>query len=100
MSINGVAQTLISMLGGSHVQRRSVGSMIEISSCIHMERRKRLRMHHPEPVFKRLKGDYETSDKSRIIETKPSIASTSSWFRFGDKRMIHMKHGLLDWQSL
>ena len=65
-----------------------------------MERRKNLPMHPPEPVFKRLKRDYETPDKSRIIETKPSIASALSSFKFGDERMIRAKHGLLERQSL
>ncbi|KAL4064764.1 hypothetical protein V8B97DRAFT_2010772 [Scleroderma yunnanense] len=92
--------TMISMLGGGHVRRRSVGSMIETSPCVRMERRRNLPMDPPEPVFKRLKGDYETPDKSRIIEPKPSIASTSSSFKFGDERMIRAKHGLLERQSL
>ncbi|KAI6028122.1 hypothetical protein EDC04DRAFT_164044 [Pisolithus marmoratus] len=93
--------TMISMLGGGHVRRCSVGSMIEASPCVRMERRKQLPNDlMPEPVFKRAKGDYETPDKSRVIESKPSIASTINSFKFGDERMIRAKHGLLERQSL
>ncbi|KAI6020976.1 hypothetical protein BKA83DRAFT_4293512 [Pisolithus microcarpus] len=93
--------TMISMLGGGHVRRLSVGSMIEASPCVRMERRKQLPDDLvPELVFKRAKGDYETPDKSRVVESKPSIASTISSFKFGDERMIRAKHGLLERQSL
>ncbi|KAG6330873.1 hypothetical protein ID866_8216 [Astraeus odoratus] len=92
--------TMISMLGGGHVRRRSVGSMIETSPCVRVERRKNLPMDPPGPVFTRLKGDHETPERSRIIESKPSIASTTSSFKFGDERMIRAKHGLLERQSL
>ncbi|KAI6113748.1 hypothetical protein EDD16DRAFT_1802786, partial [Pisolithus croceorrhizus] len=93
--------TMISMLGGGHVRRLSVGSMIEASPCVRKERRKQLPNDLvPEPVFKLAKGDYETPDKSRVIESKPSIASTINSFKFGDERMIRAKHGLLERQSL
>ncbi|KAI6137090.1 hypothetical protein F5141DRAFT_1230782 [Pisolithus sp. B1] len=93
--------TMISMLGGGHVRRLSVGSMIEASPCVRKERRKQLSNDLvPEPVFKLAKGDYETPDKSRVIESKPSIASTINSFKFGDERMIRAKHGLLERQSL
>ncbi|KAG1723926.1 uncharacterized protein EDB91DRAFT_1171738, partial [Suillus paluster] len=94
--------TMISMLGGGHVRRRSVGSMIEASPCRQVERRKHTAVDAPQPTF-RLKGklqdDYE-SPKSRVIGTKPSIASTAHSVKFGDERMIRAKHGLLERQSL
>jgi serine/arginine repetitive matrix protein 2 len=56
-----------------------------------------------QPTF-RLRGkpqdnSYE-SPKSRVIETKPSIASTANSIKFGGERMIRAKHGLLERQSL
>ncbi|PPQ88933.1 hypothetical protein CVT25_005271 [Psilocybe cyanescens] len=59
--------TMISILGGGHVRRRSVGSIIEASPC------RQFRAN-------------ESPNKSRIVE-KPSIASTSS-FQFGGELMI------------
>lgn len=53
----------------------------------------------PQPMFTRMKEDHDSPEKSRVIESKPSIASTSS-FKFGDERMIRAKHGLLARQSL
>ncbi|KAG0697268.1 hypothetical protein DFH29DRAFT_160061 [Suillus ampliporus] len=94
--------TMISMLGGGHVRRRSVGSMIEASPCRQVEKRKHTAADVPQPTF-RLKGklqdDYE-SPKTRVIGTKPSIASTAHSVKFGDERMIRAKHGLLERQSL
>lgn len=92
------------MLGGGHVRRRSVGSMIEASPCVRVERRKNILMDPPETLFNRLQNarpdDYESPEKSRVIEAKPSIASTVNSFKFGDERMIRAKHGLLERQSL
>ncbi|KIJ60131.1 hypothetical protein HYDPIDRAFT_32553 [Hydnomerulius pinastri MD-312] len=96
--------TMISMLGGGHVRRCSVGSMIETSPCVRVERRKNIVMDPPETLFNRFKNarpdDYESPEKSRVIEAKPSIASTLDSFKFGDERMIRAKHGLLERQSL
>ncbi|KAF8425040.1 hypothetical protein L210DRAFT_3489659 [Boletus edulis BED1] len=96
--------TMISMLGGGRVRRRSVTSMIGASPCIQVERRKNIVASPPETVFSRIKNahpeDYESREISRVIESKPSIASTSSSFKFGDERMIRAKHGLLERQSL
>jgi len=75
--------------------------MIEASPCRQAERRKHIVVDVPKPNFN-LKGklqDYE-SPKSRVIETKPSIASTANSIKFGDERMIKAKHGLLERQSL
>ncbi|KAH7927901.1 hypothetical protein BV22DRAFT_1127073 [Leucogyrophana mollusca] len=92
--------TFLQMLGGGHVRRRSVGSMIEASPCVRVEKRKHI---DGEPHF-RLKGEldepYDSPNKARILEAKPSIASTARSFMFGDGRMIRAKHGLLERQSL
>ncbi|KAF8839757.1 hypothetical protein BDN67DRAFT_736710 [Paxillus ammoniavirescens] len=95
--------TMISMLGGGHVRRQSIGSMIGGSPCVRVERRKNIITDPPETVFSRIKNvrpdDYESPEKSRVIESKPSIASTLN-SKFGDERMIRAKHGLLERQSL
>ncbi|KIK98105.1 hypothetical protein PAXRUDRAFT_725108 [Paxillus rubicundulus Ve08.2h10] len=95
--------TMISMLGGGHVRRQSIGSMIGGSPCVRVERRKNIVTDPPETVFSRIKNvrpdDYESPEKSRVIESKPSIASTLN-SKFGDERMIRAKHGLLERQSL
>lgn len=92
------------MLGGGHVRRRSVTSMIGASPCIQVERRKNILANPPETVFNRIKNahseDHESPEISRVIETKPSIASTTNSFKFGDERMIRARHGLLERQSL
>lgn len=92
------------MLGGGRVRRRSVTSMIGASPCIQAERRKNILANPPETVFSRIKNahpeDHESPMISRVIETKPSIASTANSFKFGDERMIRAKHGLLERQSL
>lgn len=83
------------MLGGGHVRRRSVGSMIEASPCVRIEKRKHTTFRgankHEEPY-------QDSPNKARIIE-KPSIASTSS-YKFGGERMIKAQRGLLQRQSL
>jgi len=66
------------MLGGGHVRRPSVGSIIVASPCVRVEERKHSGIQHV--------GRYETLHKARIVE-KPSIASTSS-FQFGGERRI------------
>lgn len=93
------------MLGGGHVRRRSVTSMIGSSPCIQAERRKNILANPPETVFSRIKKacpeeDHGSPEISRVIETKPSIASTTNSFKFGDERMIRARHGLLERQSL
>jgi serine/arginine repetitive matrix protein 2 len=92
------------MLGGGRVRRCSVTSMIGSSPCIQVERRKNIFTNPPETVFSRIKNahpeDHESPEVSRVIETKPSIASTTNSFKFGDERMIRARHGLLERQSL
>ena len=78
--------------------------MIGASPCIQVERRKNILANPPETVFSRIKNahpeDQESPEISRVIETKPSIASTANSFKFGDERMIRARHGLLERQSL
>lgn len=81
------------MLGGGHVRRRSIGSVMEASPCVRVEKRKQ----DNQPI--------ETTDmiteppkKARIV-TKASIASTSS-SKFGGERMIKARQGVLQRQSL
>src|SRR5271155_2305435 len=69
------------MLGGEHVRRRSIGSFIEASPCVRMEKRK----HSGVQKFKGQDDLYDSNKKTHIME-KPSIASTSS--QFGGERMI------------
>ncbi|KAG5641013.1 hypothetical protein DXG03_006381 [Asterophora parasitica] len=85
--------TMISMLGGGHVRRRS----IDASPCARIEKRK-----HSSLQGDRGYNDFqeyrESPNKARIVE-KPSIASTSS-YTFGGERMIKAQRGLLERQSL
>ncbi|PPQ91217.1 hypothetical protein CVT25_001175 [Psilocybe cyanescens] len=91
--------TMISMLGGGHVRRRSVGSIIEASPCVRVEKRKHSAVQGQAlHMYKGNLEQYESPNKARIVE-KPSIASTSS-FQFGGERMIKAQHGLLERQSL
>src|SRR5271155_3816899 len=80
------------MLGGEHVRRQSIGSFIEASPCVRMEKRK----HSGVQKFKLGQDDLYDSNKKTHITEKPSIASTSS--QFGGERMI--KAQLLEQQSL
>ncbi|KAJ6619274.1 hypothetical protein B0H10DRAFT_2216971 [Mycena sp. CBHHK59/15] len=80
--------TMISMLGGGHVRRRSIGSLFEASPCVRVEKRKHTMFQE----------DDEGPNKARIV-TKASIASTSS-SKFGDERMIKATQGLLVRHSL
>ncbi|KAJ7772927.1 hypothetical protein DFH07DRAFT_913167 [Mycena maculata] len=92
LSINSVHSpmkeddTMISMLGGGHVRRRSIGSLFEASPCVRVEKRKHTAFEDDGP------------NKARIV-TKASIASTSS-SKFGGERMIKATQGLLVRQSL
>lgn len=99
------------MLGGGHVRRRSIDSLVDCSPC---QGRKAtgLQRQELEQVGRVLhfgqRADQEPlpePDRSskmspdRVVLSKPSIASTSS-YRFGDDRMIKARKGLLERQSL
>ncbi|KAF7791167.1 hypothetical protein EIP86_002178 [Pleurotus ostreatoroseus] len=97
--------TMISMLGGGHVRRRSVDIWVEHSPS---QGRKAtgLQLQHPGRVL-----DFGSSEDAshhdsepmvspeKVIVSKPSIASTSSR-HFGGERMIKARHGLLERRSL
>ncbi|KAJ7620088.1 hypothetical protein FB45DRAFT_839417 [Roridomyces roridus] len=78
--------TMISMLGGGHVRRRSIGSVFEASPCVRVEKRKHALYQ----------DEHEQPNKARIITTKPSTSSS----KFGGERMIRAQQGLLVRQSL
>ncbi|KAF5393347.1 hypothetical protein D9757_000790 [Collybiopsis confluens] len=88
--------TMISMIGGGHVRRQSVGSVIEASPIVratgHLGKRKLL--------FDKVQSsnNIENENQPRIIE-KASIVSTSS-SKFGGERMIKARKGILERQSL
>lgn len=75
------------MLGGGRERRESIGSLIENSPCVRVEKRK-----HSE-------GQNGQSRKLQITPM-PSIASTSDSVKFGNERMIRAQHGHIDRQSL
>ncbi|KAK7014020.1 hypothetical protein R3P38DRAFT_2720656 [Favolaschia claudopus] len=79
-------ETMVTMLGGGHVRRRSIG--YNPSPCVRVEKRKHAAFH----------DDEKAPNKARII-SQPSIASTSS-SKFGEDRMIRARQGLLERQSL
>ena len=85
------------MLGGGHVRRRSVSSLVDASPCVRIEKK------HTALSGRVLQFDAEPpvndSPKKPRLLAQPSIASTSS-FQFGGERMIKARKGLLERQSL
>ena len=84
------------MLGGGHVRRCSLVSLMDASPCVHIEKRKYSSIQEAK-AFKNVER-HESPDEARIVE-QSSIASVSS-FQFGDDRMIMAQKGLLERQSL
>ena len=68
------------MLGGGHVRRRSIQSLVEASPCVHVEKRKHSAAQGIQ-IYNGKDDPYDSPNKARIVE-KPSIASTSS-YQFG-----------------
>lgn len=106
------------MIGGGHVRRRSVDSMVDGSPCIRigMERKRHLReigrvlqfdqtiqevAESPSmsPAMSPAKSPARDTPGKTRLTVKPSIASTSSQ-PFGEERMIVARKGLLQLQSL
>ena len=89
------------MLGGGHVRRRSVSSLVDSSPCVRVE--KNLEKRQAALPGRVLQFDAEPpareSPKEPRLLAQPSIASTSS-FQFGGERMIKARQGLLERQSL
>ncbi|KAI0938313.1 hypothetical protein AcV5_000019 [Taiwanofungus camphoratus] len=91
--------TMITMLDGDRVRRRSISWLIGTSPCVRVEKMQRSAL--PQAVLQFRQEDVQKVDspnKTRLIE-KPSIASTSSR-QFGGERMIMARKGLLERQSL
>ncbi len=95
------------MLGGGHVRRRSIDSLIGGSPCI---RRRNTALQYLGRVLRFDEHDEDLGahaepdrlskvSPDKIILAKPSIASTSS-YQFGGERMIMARRGLLERQSL
>ena len=88
---------LLQMLGGGHVRRRSMQSVVEASPCVRVEKRKHSAAQGIQ-IYNAQDDHYDSPNKARIVE-KPSIASTSS-YQFGGERMIKAQRGVLERQSL
>jgi len=86
------------MLGGGHVRRRSIRSLIEASPCVRFEKRKHSAAQGIQ-IYKGQENPYDSSNKARIVE-KASIASSTTSYQFGGDRMIKAQRGLLERQSL
>ncbi len=78
----------LQMLGGGHVRRRSLVSLMEASPCVRIEKRKHSAIQEAK-AFKNVER-HESPNKAHVVE-KPSIASVSS-FQFGDERMIKIHY--------
>jgi len=76
------------MLGGGHVQSHSISSAMDASPCVRIEKQKHLAA----------RKKVESRNKAFVIE-KSSISSTTL-IQFGGERMIKVRQGLLEWQSL
>ncbi|KIP05270.1 hypothetical protein PHLGIDRAFT_128997 [Phlebiopsis gigantea 11061_1 CR5-6] len=110
-SVAGEEDTMITMLGGGHVRRRSIDSRIDGSPCapLERERKKHTALQHLARVLRFDQGDDElpASVPDRVskispvktVVTKPSIASTSSYL-FESEKMIVAGKGLLERPSL
>ena len=86
---------VLQMLGGGHVRRRSIRSLVEASPCVRVEKRKHS-VAQGIQIYKDQDDLYDSPNKARIVE-KPSIASSH---QFGGERMIKAQRGVLERQSL
>jgi serine/arginine repetitive matrix protein 2 len=89
--------TMISMLGGGHVRRLSVGSMVNASPCVNKRKYSHLRNEYRNGTDLQ-----ESPKKARIVEKPsfaPSLASVSS-FKFGEERMVRATKGHFHRDSL
>lgn len=80
------------MLGGGHVRRRSLGSIMEASPCARVEKRKHTIFQGAQDFF----DEYESPNKARIVEK----STISPPFRFGTDRVVQPQHGSLEQPSL
>ncbi|KAF8483145.1 hypothetical protein JB92DRAFT_1651529 [Gautieria morchelliformis] len=88
--------TMISMLGGGHVRRQSIGSSFEASPCVRVEKRKHSDFaHHVDPY-----GYGDSPKKARLVRRESVASTTSSKSKFGENRMTLAQQGLLHRTSL
>lgn len=93
-----VSNHLFQMLGGGHVRRRSVASVIDASPCVRVEKKKQSTFDKLQQRKAGTNTFRDSPNEARIVE-KPSIASTTS-YKFGGERMIRAQKGLYERQSL
>ena len=76
--------TRTQMLGGGHVHRWSMDSVVDVSPCVRVEKRKHSELGEMIFGLDEFGAFSDSLNKARIVE-KPSIASTSSIssFAFG-----------------
>lgn len=91
--------TMISMLGGGHVRRKSISSSFEASPCFRVEKReKRKHSDFEHPMDHYTYG--ESPNKARLIHRESVASTTSSKSKFGENRMSLAQQGLLHRESL
>lgn len=83
------------MLGGGHVRRRSVASVIEASPCVRVEKRKQSALE----AFAARKAALHNSSNEARVDVKPSIDSTAP-HKFGGEHMIRAQRGVYERRSL
>ena len=89
--------TMISMLGGGHVRRRSIGSSFEASPCFRHEKREKRKHSDSAHPFG---YDDGSPNKARLIRRESVASTTSSKSKFGETRMTLAQSGLLHRNSL
>lgn len=96
--------TMITMLGGEHVRRRSLGSSFEASPCFRVEKQKR-EFHHDvstdddeSPLVDGTSPTAKMGHTSRFIHDELSASAKS--IKFGETRMNLARKGLLHRESL
>ncbi|KAG2024130.1 hypothetical protein CC2G_001714 [Coprinopsis cinerea AmutBmut pab1-1] len=109
ISIVNPDDTMITMIGGGHVRRQSVGSAFNASPCVRAEKRRPRRPRGNARVYQGTQLVRTDSEGNEIpspkkeqmpsLVEKPSIASTSS-FQFGEEKMIRVQRGVFSRPSL
>ncbi|KAF8803068.1 hypothetical protein BYT27DRAFT_7214907 [Phlegmacium glaucopus] len=61
--------TMISMLGGGHICRRSIGSLIQASPCVHVEKRK----HSALQGIQMYKGQHNPYESPKLLNERQSL---------------------------
>ncbi|KAF8580290.1 hypothetical protein K439DRAFT_1637168 [Ramaria rubella] len=92
--------TMISMLGGGHVRRRSIGSSFEASPCVRVEKREKRKRGSPNHQVDPYGYGDGSPNKARLVHRESIASSTSSKHKFGETRMTLAQQGLLHRNSL